>query len=57
MTPEDDNNRLRIPLSPTTPKAVSPNPLKSADLTLNISEERRDELAVAFRKLDADKDG
>ncbi|XP_072045718.1 uncharacterized protein [Amphiura filiformis] len=59
MTPEDEhaNSRLRLPFSPTTPKAVSPNPLKSADLTLNISAERREELAAVFRKLDSDQDG
>ncbi len=60
MTPEDmdhSTSRLLVPLSPTTPKAASPNPLKAADLTLNISDERREELAAAFKKLDGDKDG
>ena len=57
MTPDNSNNKLRIVYSPTTPKAISPNPLKCADLALNISESRREELAGVFRKLDADKDG
>ncbi|XP_063970976.1 uncharacterized protein LOC135157851 isoform X1 [Lytechinus pictus] len=42
---------------PYTPKPPSPNPLMSADLHLNITAEKRDELALKFTKLDSDKDG
>ena len=42
---------------PYTPKPPSPNPLMSADLHLNMSDEKRDALALKFTKLDSDKDG
>ncbi|XP_030844337.1 uncharacterized protein LOC100889159 isoform X3 [Strongylocentrotus purpuratus] len=42
---------------PYTPKPPSRNPLMSADLHLNMSDEKRDALALKFTKLDSDKDG
>ncbi|XP_071487758.1 uncharacterized protein [Diadema antillarum] len=56
--PLEDGSLLRpITRQSVTPKPPSPNPLMSADLHLNITAEKRDELAIRFTKLDADKDG
>ncbi|XP_078000199.1 uncharacterized protein LOC144452876 [Glandiceps talaboti] len=57
--PADETDNLLKPNAPSISpiKSVSPNPLKSVDLSLHVSDSRRAELTEIFKKLDSNKDG
>ncbi|XP_074656665.1 uncharacterized protein LOC141909877 isoform X2 [Tubulanus polymorphus] len=46
-----------IPIPGSPMKSITPNPLKAADLKTNVSDEERNQLSEAFRRLDTDSDG
>ncbi|XP_033101638.1 uncharacterized protein LOC117104872 isoform X2 [Anneissia japonica] len=54
---DQDMSKLCPPRSSIEMKSVSPNPLKMTDLSLYISDARKQELIEQFKKLDSNSDG
>ncbi|XP_077868231.1 uncharacterized protein LOC144358254 [Saccoglossus kowalevskii] len=54
---DEKENTLKPPPSVSPVKSVSPNPLKSVDLSSRISDERKKQHTLQFQKQDSNKDG